>query len=245
MMGFRGVLMAGTFTAHNIRLDDGSFTKPELSYQMDDLPLLKFSKQLLRFAFPSGVAGKRIVDLGCLEGGYAVSFAREGLHTLGIDVRQTNLVNCQYVKQATNLPNLEFVCDDVSNLEKYGKFDAIFCCGILYHLEEPRKFLEQMSRTCERVLIIDTHVAAEKRNRKLRLSKITQNEGLTGRWYPELPNERVRREEKWSSWNNPRSFWPMKRDLVEALRQIGFCMVLSIPSLSLIARLPTGSLSWQ
>lgn len=221
--------MASTFSAHNIRLDDGSFTKPDLGYQMEDLPLLKFSKQLLRLAFPEGVAGKRIVDLGCLEGGYAVSFAREGMQALGIEIRESNLANCQKVKQGTELPNLEFVCDDVRNLGNYGQFDAIFCCGILYHLNEPRKFLEQMSRSCERVLIVDTHVAAEKPNRTFKVSKITQNEGMTGRWYYEIPDDNARHNEKWSSWDNPTSFWPMKRDLVEVLRWSGFSMVLEYP----------------
>jgi tRNA G46 methylase TrmB len=115
--------MPSTFTAHNIRLDDGSFTIPEMPYQMEDFPLLKFTKQFLRFVFPSGVAGKRIVDLGCLEGGYAVSFAREGLRTLGIEIRQSNIDNCLRVKQATNLANLEFVRDDVR--KKPGEVRAV------------------------------------------------------------------------------------------------------------------------
>jgi 2-polyprenyl-3-methyl-5-hydroxy-6-metoxy-1,4-benzoquinol methylase len=221
--------MPGTFTAHNIRLDDGSFTKPELGYQMEDLPLLKFSKQLLRLAFPGGLAGKRIVDLGCLEGGYAVSFAREGMQALGIEIRQSNFANCLSVKQATNLPNLEFACDDVRNLENYGRFDAVFCCGLLYHLDQPRKFLEQMSCVCDRVLILDTHVAAERRNRKMRLSRLMQNEGVNGRWFPEPPDERARHALNWASWNNPRSFWPMKRDLIEVLRQFGFSIVFEYP----------------
>jgi len=68
--------MASGFTAHNIRLDDGSFTKPEQPWQMEDLPLLKFTKQFLRMLFPDGAAGKRVVDLGCLEGGYSVELAR-------------------------------------------------------------------------------------------------------------------------------------------------------------------------
>lgn len=221
--------MASKFTAHNIKLDDGSLTIPEMPYQMEDLPLLKFTKRFLSLAFPAGVAGKRIVDLGCLEGGYAVSFARDGLQTLGIEIRQSNIENCRLIKQATNLPNLEFVCDDVRNLEKYGKSDAIFCCGILYHLDEPRKFLEQMSRACERVLIIDTHVAAEQPNRTFTVSEVTQNEGLAGRWFAEIPSDKGRQQDKWSSWDNAKSFWPMKRDLVEAVRQLGFSIVFEYP----------------
>ncbi len=221
--------MASKFTAHNIKLDDGSLTIPEMPYQMEDLPLLKFTKRFLELAFPSGVAGRRIVDLGCLEGGYAVSFARSGLQTLGIEIRKSNIENCRLIKKATNLPNLEFVCDDVRNLDRYGQFDAVFCCGILYHLDEPRKFLEQMSRVCQRVLIIDTHVAAQQPNRTFTVSEVTQHEGLTGRWFAEIPNDPGRKSDKWSSWDNAKSFWPMKRDLVEAVRQLGFSIVFEYP----------------
>ena len=196
---------------------------------MQDLPLMKFSRQFLSLTFPAGCAGKRLVDLGCLEDGYAVEFARDGFDTLGIEVRQSNCKNCRRVKAATDLPHLSFVCDDVRNLENHGVFDGIFCCGILYHLDEPRKFMEQMRRVCRLVLIIDTQVAAEQPNRKFKVSQVKQNEGMTGRWFSEFADENQRHTDRWSSWDNAKSFWPMKRDLIEVLRQLGFSMVLEYP----------------
>jgi len=221
--------MAGSFTAHNIRLDDGSFTKPEQPYQMEDLALLKFTKQFLRILFPEGAAGKRVVDLGCLEGGYAVELARAGFDALGIEVRQSNFENCQRVKAGTNLPNLTFLCDDVSNLAKYGVFDVVFCCGLLYHLEEPRKFVDLMAQVCRRAAIIDTHIADTQPNGEFVLSEVTENEGWAGRWYSELEDDNQRHTDKWSAWSNRKSFWPMKRDLMQGLLQAGFTMVLEYP----------------
>jgi 2-polyprenyl-3-methyl-5-hydroxy-6-metoxy-1,4-benzoquinol methylase len=221
--------VASNFTAHNIRLDDGSLTKPEQPWQMEHVPLLRFTKQFLRMLFPDGFAGKRVVDLGCLEGGYTVELARAGFDALGIEVRQSNFENCQRVKAGTNLPNLTFACDDVHNLAKYGVFDVIFCCGLLYHLDEPRKFVDLMAQVCRRVVIIDTHVAETRRNGKFRLSWVTENEGWAGRWYPEGNSDRWRYEAKWSAWSNRKSFWPMKRDLMQGLQQAGFTMVLECP----------------
>jgi SAM-dependent methyltransferase len=221
--------MASSFTAHNIRLDDGSFTKPEQPWQMEDVQLLKFTKQFLRMLFPGGVAGKRVVDLGCLEGGYTVELARAGFDALGIEIRQSNLENCQRVKAGTNLPNLSFACDDVQNLAKHGVFDVIFCCGVLYHLDKPRAFVDLMAQVCQRVVIIDTHVADTKPNGKFALSKITENEGWAGRWYFECEDDNRRHADKWGSWSNRKSFWPMKRDLMEGLFQTGFTMVLEYP----------------
>jgi 2-polyprenyl-3-methyl-5-hydroxy-6-metoxy-1,4-benzoquinol methylase len=42
-------------------------------------------------------------------------------------------------KYHTDLLNLTFTYDDVHNLGNYGVFDVVFCCGVLYHLDAPRK----------------------------------------------------------------------------------------------------------
>ncbi len=221
--------MGSSFTAHNIRLDDGTLTKPEQAWQMEQVPLLRFTRQFLRMLFPDGAAGRRVVDLGCLEGGYTVELARDGFDALGIEIRQSNFENCQRVKAGTNLPNLTFALDDVQNLANYGVFDAIFCCGLLYHLDEPRKFVDLMSQVCRRVVIIDTHIADTRPNGKFQLSKATEHEGWAGRWFNEFKDENQRQGDKWSSWDNPKSFWPMKRDLMQGLNQAGFSMVMEYP----------------
>ena len=221
--------MASKFTAHNIKLDDGSLTIPEMPYQMEDLPLLKFTKRLLSWRFLQAWPGSGLSTSDVLRADTRFRSCAERSSNPRHCNRESNIENCRLIKQATDLPNLEFVCDDVKNLEKYGKFDAIFCCGILYHLDEPRKFLEQMSRACERVLVIDTHVAAEQPNRTFTVSEVTQHEGLAGRWFAEIPSDQGRQQDKWSSWDNAKSFWPMKRDLVEAVRQLGFSIVFEYP----------------
>ena len=76
---------------------------------------------------------------------------------------------------------------------------------------------------------LDTHVADTRRNGVFTLSKVTENEGLTGRWFNEPKDEKQRRDNKWASWGNEKSFWMMKRDLVEALRHAGFPMVFEYP----------------
>jgi len=35
----------------------------------------------------------KIVDLGCLEGGYSVEFARNGYDVLGMEIREINIQN--------------------------------------------------------------------------------------------------------------------------------------------------------
>ncbi|MEP6885803.1 MAG: class I SAM-dependent methyltransferase [Gammaproteobacteria bacterium] len=240
------------FTAHNIRLDDGTYTKPDAGQSIDVHPWFLGAKRVLDATFPGDKSHLRIADLGCLEGGYTVEFARLGLQAFGLDVRESNIDACRYVQSKTNLPNLEFVRDDVWNIGNYGQFDVTFCCGLFYHLDKPRDFLNVLSRVTKRVLILQTHFSAANDSptfihpRRLRralskviplkntattthkLSFLTEHEGLPGRWFPEFRNERAfrdRENRRWAAWNNRSSFWIQREFLLQAIRDAGFDLV--------------------
>lgn len=235
------------FTAHNILLDNDERT-------MGDSPLLcetsqwKSVAKTVKLFF--GDRKLRIVDLGCLEGGYAVEFARLGHDVLGVEAREENIKSCLYVKYNLNLPNLNFIKDDVRNLRNLGEFDIVFCYGLLYHLDNPVNFIQSMSKASKSMMLLNTHYAVEhdwrydlgilnsrviapiqKRTkwfeieRNYRLSKITMHEGYRGRWYKEW-NESDSKETignmLWASYNNHKSFWLCKKDLMGAINDYGF-----------------------
>lgn len=218
------------FTAHNIRLDDGTLTLPSADQSMDQHPVAQSVLRLLRVLYPAGLQGKTIVDVGCLEGGYATEFARNGMMATGIEVRPSNYERCRYVQDRVNLPNLRFVLDDAMNVGKHGRFDVFFVCGLLYHLDQPRKFLEEVARNCGKALILHTHVAHEHPSegaRHYQLSELCENEGLRGRWYHEhgdIPKDELNRL-KWASWENNSSFWIQKEHLLQLLKELGFDLV--------------------
>ena len=240
------------FTAHNIRLDDGTYTKPDEGLSIDAHPWFLAAKRVLDATFPADKSGLSIADLGCLEGGYTVEFARLGFQSLGIDVRESNIEVCRYVQSKVDLPNLKFVRDDVWNAATYGVFDAVFCCGLFYHLDKPRKFLDVLSSITRRVLILQTHFAQAGDSpsfiqpRRLRralsrllplkntgttthkLSFLTENESLPGRWFPEFRSERAfrdRENRRWASWDNRKSFWIQREYLLQGIRDAGFDLV--------------------
>ncbi len=174
-------------------------------------------------------------------------------NSLGIEAREVNIEKCNYVKDKLNLPNLNFVTDDARNLAKYGPFDITLCSGLLYHLHDPIDFLKKLSACTSKLLILNTHYAPErdfryrlgplnrwvvmpleKRIKALdyqknyRLSPLTENEGYRGRWLREWnENTDKSKVEKllWASYNNHRSFWPCKKDLMNALSDVGFTSV--------------------
>lgn len=237
------------FTAHNMKLADGSYTMGEnlatLSNRPEMTAMIKFLKDFLKVPERS-----TIVDLGCLEGGYALEFARAGYHATGIEIRESNIACCNYVQKKSGLSdqNLRFVQDDVRNLPKHGKFDVTFCAGLLYHLEEPAAFLKAVAQNTNQVLILHTHFSrlhdpqydsrflrlmmkivrklTGKRDRINRdLSPLTTNEDVRGRWFAEFApdaSKGVQESLRWASWKNHRSFWIAKEDLVGTLRAAGF-----------------------
>lgn len=239
--------MSVEFTAHNIRLDDGSRTKPDAKpFEAD--PWLISTKRLLDTVFAGNKEHLRLVDLGCLEGGYSVEFARMGLQVLGLDVRQSNIDACNFVQTRTHLPNLSFAKDDVYNIANHGSFDAAFCCGLLYHLDRPREFLNMLGAVTKKLLILQTHYAPdpvgqnlprysryvvqkilEAETGKFQLSPTQSNEGLLGRWYPEFSGEeefRRREAKKWASWDNTKSFWLQRSVLLQTINESGFDLVM-------------------
>lgn len=215
------------FTAHNIQLDNGAYTIPDNATLLEQWPGFESVSRILDLTFPSHKEHVRIADLGCLEGGYSVGFARKGFETVGIEVRDQNFQCCSYVKEQVSLPNLQFVQDNVLNFSRYGRFDAVFCCGLLYHLDQPRAFLEQVARQTKTLLILDTHFAIDSDRIKPQyvLSPVTTNEGLRGRWYGEFhetASNEERQKLRWASFHNSQSFWVQREALIGLLYELGF-----------------------
>ena len=216
------------FTAHNILLDNGEFTKPEGILTAQQHWMLSF-KKVLDLVFPKNRKIYRVVDLGCLEGGYSVEIARMGFDTVGIEARDANYNCCAFVKENVDLPNLQFIKDDVRNVADYGPFDAAFCCGLLYHLDKPKEFLETLSQQTKTLLYIQTHFSTElHKSKQFILSQLAENEGLTGRWYGEHPEHSTLEEHeahRWASYRNNASFWIKREHLIATIYRLGFNIV--------------------
>jgi SAM-dependent methyltransferase len=204
------------FTAHNIALPGGTRTWPEGGELLEDSSRCRTAMGLLNAEFPSSArAGTRVADLGCLEGGYTVAFARAGYQATGIEARSLNMAKCRMVEEAAGLPNLRFIQDDARNLADHGEFDAVYCCGLLYHLDAPAAFLKMLGQVTRRLLIVQSHYSG---------SCHEINEGYRGHWYAENPAENM----VWSSWVNTRSFWLGRGELMRAMRDAGFGAVRAV-----------------
>jgi len=226
------------YSAHNIELSDGSRTIPDEELLLVDQAWLTATLRTLELLTAQG-EHLRIVDLGCLEGGYSIEFARHGHEVVGIDARQLNIDRAIAAKENLGLSHVEFVVDDVKNLADYGQFDVVFCSGLLYHLDNPKSYIELLGRIATRALILNTHYAravdpmyddaeAEAERVDFSLSELTEHEGLPGRWYREYDTDDPRPEIEgrlWAAFSNERSFWPTKPALLAACRSAGFAVI--------------------
>jgi hypothetical protein len=64
---------------------------------------------------------------------------------------------------------------------------------------------------------------------KFSLSDLAENEGLWGRWYTEFADGESfnqRESARWASWDNSRSFWIQREYLLQAIREVGFDLVM-------------------
>jgi SAM-dependent methyltransferase len=94
-----------------------------------------------------GFSGKRILELGPLEGGHTYMMERAGATVVAIESNQRAFLKCLIVKEALGL-NAKFLYGDVRPYLKTcnGQFDFVLASGVLYHMMQPAELLRDMSR---------------------------------------------------------------------------------------------------
>jgi len=225
------------WTAHNIRLNPEVATIPGQPDFLETDERLKAILRVLRLLYGQDLSSLRIADLGCLEGGFAWALAQRGASVLGIEARAANLSKAQLLKEHFQLDRLKFVQEDAKafSRERFGSFDVVLALGILYHLDSPVEWLNQIAGATQQV-IVDTHFAPATDQalalidpRISNLSEIIQirngQHTYEGRWFTEYGEDVDPEPQLWASYSNRRSFWLTKESLVIAMCRAGFDLV--------------------
>ena len=215
----------GEWTAHNMYLTGDLYTIDK-KVRGDEI-LARRILQIAADVTGKPIANLRVLDLACLEGLYALEFARQGAQALGIEVREASIEKARFVRDLLGLQNADFKQDDVRNLtrEKCGEFDVVLCLGILYHLDAPDvfDFVHRMAEVCRHLLIIDTHISTTTEES---ISYGTHR--YAGKYFIEhAPNATSEEKSKmlWASIDNDKSFWLTRASLNNLLAHAGFTSV--------------------
>jgi 2-polyprenyl-3-methyl-5-hydroxy-6-metoxy-1,4-benzoquinol methylase len=232
LIGLDSEDMLNSFTSNKIIFEDGTTNHDKDIATVIQMPQFNCVKKFINLFYQGQFDNKSLVDLGCLEGAWSYEFAKMGFDVTGIEVRKNNFKNCEVVKEKSKLKNLNFKLDTCWNLNKYKNYDVIFCNGLLYHLDRPKKFLEIVYEKTNDLFILDTHFSLSTHNNITSnhfLSEINQNEGLRGRWYYEYNDGtdlKFKEKNKWRAYENNKSFWILKDDLITCLYNLGFKSVI-------------------
>ncbi len=116
------------------------------------------SKYLDYYKIPENLKGKTVLDIGAWDGFFSFEFERRGAKVLSIDIwDETALANFLFAREKLN-SKVEYKRLDVHDLDAglIGKFDIVFCAGVLYHLRYPQKALERIRSVTKELLILET-----------------------------------------------------------------------------------------
>lgn len=213
------------FTTHRVRLHSDRYTAavgvdPELDIRTD----------IVVAECGGDLTGRSVIDLGCLEGGFALEFARRGANpVLGIEYREISVQRCELARDLMSLDGVEFIRGDITTDTPDGPFNVVYAAGILYHLAEPAHMLMRLGQICSGFMLLDTHVA-DPHFITHSCSDEIERPGLgdvpyRGRWFGEFDPDATlseRDEMLWASSTNPLSFWPYEADLCQMLNDAGF-----------------------
>jgi SAM-dependent methyltransferase len=121
--------------------------------------------------------GRRVLEVGAGVGRLTGFFIDRGCSVVVTEARSENVAELR-----RRLPTVDAREADVEeSLEGLGRFDIVFCYGVLYHLENPLRALRNMAAVCDNLLLIETMVC-DSREAVLRLEDETTsvNQALRG-----------------------------------------------------------------
>jgi len=101
-------------------------------------------------------AGRCVLELGPLEGGHSWMMQQAGAaQVIAIEANTRAFLKCLCVKELFGLDRVEFKLGDfVCFLENnHEKFDVTIASGVLYHMSEPMKVLDLITRSADKLFI--------------------------------------------------------------------------------------------
>ena len=158
---------------------------------------------------------------------FSIEFALQGAETIGVEIREANIKKAIFCKEVLNIRNLEFRQDDVRkvSVESYGRFDAIICSGIFYHLPatDAINLAKTMYEMVNRLIVLDVRVAFEPKKRVV----YDGNEywGTIFREHPDNATAEEKAKRLWYSIDNTTSFWFTRPSLINILSENGFSSI--------------------
>ena len=99
--------------------------------------------------------GRSVLDVGAGPAHLAQFFVERGCRIVSTDARPQNVEQARALYPGHDARVLDVERDDVA---AFGRFDVVFCYGLLYHLEDPLLVLRKLVDVCDDLFLLETMV---------------------------------------------------------------------------------------
>ena len=171
-------------------------------------------------------SGKRVLELGPLEGGHTCMMERAGANVIAIEANQRSFLKCLIVKEALQLKSQFLYGDFRPYLEtaQPGAFHFVLAAGVLYHMLEPVKLLHDIARVTDAFGLWTHYYDPAVTSSKLQFSPKPLIQTADGKsvavyqqhylWSVALPS--------FCGGSGPTSCWLTKDGLLQYVKHLGF-----------------------
>ena len=113
---------------------------------------------------PRDCSGKRVLDIGCMDGFFAFEMERRGALVVGLDYADPEITGFSIAASVLG-SGVEHRTDNVYELsaERYGQFDVVLFLGVLYHLRNPMLAFDRIRSVIADggLLFVETQLSTE------------------------------------------------------------------------------------
>ena len=178
-----------------------------------------------------GAAGKRILELGPLEGGHSYMLEKLGAESIvAVEANTRSYLKCLITKEIYDLHKVRFLLGDFVEYLRAGdeKFDICVASGVLYHMLNPCELIELMAARSDKVMIWSHYydakaLAANENVSSDKFSEMTEENH--GGYAHQLHQYNYREALDWDGFCGgaaPFSRWMSKEGIFGCLRHFGF-----------------------
>jgi hypothetical protein len=172
----------------------------------------------------------KILELGPLEGGHSYMFQNMGAQqVISIEANTRAFLKCLCIKEIFKLDKVEFRLGDFVPFLKQdnSRYDLVFACGVLYHMEEPIELLKTISKVTDKTLIwthyYDENIISNRADLVHKFNDFSsfEYEGVSYEGSTQSYKEAL----EWSGFcggPKPVSKWLTRTSIIKALKQFGF-----------------------